>query len=70
MAEYRDKLLLLTTPFSNQNTGVIKIIMASLLNQNSLTFKQHLIKHTSSFKKPVPDVLDSGAIDGPKLATS
>ena len=33
--------------------------MASLLNQYSLIFKQDLIKHTSSLKEPVPDVLDS-----------
>ena len=51
--------LTLTAPFSNQNIGGIKINMASLLNQYSLIFKQHLIKHTSSLKKPVPDVLDS-----------
>lgn len=44
--------------------------MASLLNQYSLISKQHFIKHTSSLKNPVQDVLDSGAIDSPKLATT
>ena len=41
--------------------------MASLLNQYSLIFKQHLIKHTSSLKKPVPDVLDWRSILGNDL---
>ena len=34
-----------------------------------MIFKQHLIKHTSSLKKPVPDVLDSKRGEVPSRVT-